>query len=340
MGIKPISLIIIGLLLNTVNAEVILDGTVGVAGGAITATDNAYSITEAQGQLKGSNLFHSFEKFNIDANETAVFSGPDSVQNIISRVTGERSIINGGIISEIPDANLWLINPKGILFGENASLDIQGSFHASTADYVQLQDDSQYREVNGSLILTASSPKSFGFIDPSSSTATLDVINVKLTVPEGKSITLLGSDVNLKGSFLSAPGGNISVVSINEAGDIIYSDRSDEALDVESIESFGSISIDSTSFTINGEQEGQLQIKGGELEINSRNTDFVSSVTSLKTSFFEDEGLLEKPCELADFYNQGKMNFTVNLDEDETEYGVKTKKTQRGPIGLEVDECL
>jgi len=337
MKLKPISLIIIGLLVNTVNAEVILDGTVGAAG-AITPTENVYVITETQGQLKGSNLFHSFDKFNIDTNETASFTGPDSVQNIVSRVTGGASTINGTIASDIPSANLWLINPEGILFGDNASLDIQGSFHASTADYIQLRDGVPYVEVDGGLTLTASPPHTFGFLDPISSTAKIDVGNARLTVPENQSVTLLGSDISLQGALISAPGGNISVVSINEVGEVIYSDQ---GLDTSATEEFGRLSIDSTSFKINGEQEGSIQIKGGDLEINSSDTDFVSSVTNLKASFFEDTDLMEQPCELADFYNQGKMSFIVNQDEDETEYGVKTKKNRRGPIGgTEAAECL
>jgi len=340
MKLKPLSLIITGLFINTVNAEVILDGFDNIASNnvEIEATNGSYSITEVEGQLKGSNLFHSFDKFNIDTNETAAFSGPDSVQNIISRVTGGESTINGTISSDIPSANLWLINPEGILFGDNAALNIQGSFHASTADYIKLRDGVKYNAVTEVPILTSSPPQTFGFLDPISSTANIDAGNARLTVPENQSVTLLGSDVSLQGTLISAPGGNISVVSINEAGEVIYSDQ---GLDTSTTEEFGHLSIDSTSFKINGEQKGSIQIKGGDLEINSSDTDFVSSVTNLKASFFEDTDLMEKPCELADFYNQGKMSFIVNQDEDETEYGVKTKKNRRGPIGgAEAAECL
>ena len=338
MRFKLLSLIIAGLFLNIANAEVILDGSLGTNGSIAPTTNGTYEITKDHGQVNGSNLFHSFDKFNINANETASFTGPDSVQNIISRVTGGGSTINGTIKSDIPGANFWLINPEGILFGDNASLNIQGSFHASTADYVKLRDGVLYTEIEGQLILTSSPPQTFGFLDSNPFTAKIEVGNSKLSVLENQSITLLGSDVSLQGALLSAPGGNISVLSINEAGEVIYSDQ---GLDDSSITNFGHLSISSVAFKVNGVQQGNIQIKGGDLEFNSSDTDFVSSVTSLKTNFTEDEGLLEKPCELADFYTQGKMKFIVKESEDESEFGVKTKKNRRGPIGaVETAECL
>jgi filamentous hemagglutinin family protein len=69
------------------------------------------------------------------------FTGPDSVKNVIGRVTGgEPSSIDGTLASTIPDADLYLLNPAGILFSPNARLDVKGSFHASTADELRLGD--------------------------------------------------------------------------------------------------------------------------------------------------------------------------------------------------------
>ena len=334
------------LLFNPVVAEVILDGSFSSAkSGAVALVDNQYTITEAQGDLRGSNLFQSFSEFNVEAENTAVFTGPSSVQNIISRVTGgNASAIDGTIRSEISGANLWLINPDGILFGDGARVDVQGSFLASTADYVLLNDGETrfYADANRTDILIASPPKTFGFLSDSFPLdAKIDIGNTQISVPENESISILSSDVSVKGALLAAPGGVISVVSINEAGEVIYSDQ--QGLDVSSIENFGSLSINSTFFIIDGQQEGIFQIKGGEgsLEFSSIGADLISSVTSLKTSFVEAHNLMEAPCELVDFYNQGKMSFTVKQDDEETEYGVKTKKTHRGPIGgIESVECL
>jgi filamentous hemagglutinin family protein len=100
-----------------------------------TVTRNGTLHTIAGGTIRGSNQFHSFDRFSIGTNDTASFTGPDGVTNILSRVTGgQLSNIDGTIQSQIPGANLYLLNPSGVLFGPNARLDVKGSFHVSTAD--------------------------------------------------------------------------------------------------------------------------------------------------------------------------------------------------------------
>jgi len=89
-----------------------LDGTLG-NGGPLTGPD--YLITHDLGSISGANLFHSFSEFNLAADESATFSGPDSIVNIIARVTGPNSsLIDGTIASTIPDANLFFMNPNGV----------------------------------------------------------------------------------------------------------------------------------------------------------------------------------------------------------------------------------
>ena len=110
---------------------VVRDGTLG--SGALEVgpgTDPlgqpaTYLITPELGEQRGSNLFHSFARFGIGQDETATFTGPDpidgpqSVSNVISRVTGgDPSEIDGTLRSTIPGADLWLLNPKGAIFGE------------------------------------------------------------------------------------------------------------------------------------------------------------------------------------------------------------------------------
>jgi len=104
-----------------------------------------YEIKAEYGQQAGANLFHSFRQFNIHKDETATFTGPDSVRNIISRVTGgDASWIDGTLASIIPNADLYLLNPAGIMFGAHASLDLSGSFHVSTADYLRMGDNERF----------------------------------------------------------------------------------------------------------------------------------------------------------------------------------------------------
>ena len=107
-------------------AQITVDGTLSPA--RSLAGPN-YAIGANLGRQLGANLFQSFGLFNVNTGESATFSGPTSVGNIIARVTGGSvSSINGTIASTIPSANLFLINPAGLVFGPNAQLQVSGAF--------------------------------------------------------------------------------------------------------------------------------------------------------------------------------------------------------------------
>ncbi|HEV8678114.1 MAG TPA: filamentous hemagglutinin N-terminal domain-containing protein, partial [Stellaceae bacterium] len=111
-----------------------------------------YAIGANLGKQVGGNLFHSFGKFGLSHTpvaETATFSGPVTVKNIVGRVTGgTASSIDGAIKSTIPGANLYLINPSGIVFGPHGTVNVSGSFHASTADYIKMSDGARFQATN------------------------------------------------------------------------------------------------------------------------------------------------------------------------------------------------
>src|SRR5688500_13682527 len=126
MRTKPLSLmrrtslllisccVLLSAFLTASQAQMTLDGSLGPSG-ALSGPN--YTIPAEVGQLRGSNLFHSFGAFNIHTGESATFTGPNVVDNILSRVTGGNpSNIDGLLRSEIPGANLFLLNPSGILF--------------------------------------------------------------------------------------------------------------------------------------------------------------------------------------------------------------------------------
>ena len=103
----------------------------------------------------GSNLFHSFGQFslsNAPVPESATFTSTGSsgpISNVIGRVTGgSPSSIDGKIQSNIAGANLYLINPSGIVFGPAATVNFSGSFHASTADYIKMSDGARFQATN------------------------------------------------------------------------------------------------------------------------------------------------------------------------------------------------
>ena len=209
--LKRLSVSIVLLLtISAIYAEVITDGTLGTAS-ALPGPD--YLIGANLGQQYGGNLFHSFEKFNINSGEIASFYGPDTIQNVISRVTGgESSYINGLIRSNIPSADMYFLNPAGIMFGPNASLDVQGSFHVSTADYLRFVDGRRFDAKNPiNSLLTVAPPEAFGFLnnDP----APISIQGSSIEVPERKTLSIIGGDIKIQNGYLTVPSGQINLVS-------------------------------------------------------------------------------------------------------------------------------
>lgn len=198
-------------------AQVVTDGTLGV-GGPLAGPN--YAITPNLGRQVGSNLFHSFSAFNLTSAESATFSGPAGVSNILNRVTGTTaSSIDGLLRSTIAGANLFLINPKGILFGPNARLDLTGSFHASTANYIRLADGGRFDATNpGTSVLTSAPPAAFGFLGPTPAPITVQGSN--LSVPEGGSLSLVGGAINLFDATLRTVAGDIRLVAMGGAGEV------------------------------------------------------------------------------------------------------------------------
>ena len=145
-------------------AQIVLDGTLGRAG---ALSGPAYQITADLGRQVGPNLFHSFGQFNLVQGESATFSGPNSVQNILARVTGSSpSSIDGLLQSTIPGANLFFINPFGVMFGPHAQVSVSGSFTVSTASYLKLADGGRFDGVNpANDVLTSAPVAEFGFLD-------------------------------------------------------------------------------------------------------------------------------------------------------------------------------
>ena len=120
---QPLLLIIT--LLSSAQAEIVTDGSLGPAQ---TLTGPNFVINARLGQQVGNNLFHSFETFNLSDAEQATFQGPAKTERVISRVTGgSPSSISGELALEnMPNADLYFINPAGSIFGEKARLQVPG----------------------------------------------------------------------------------------------------------------------------------------------------------------------------------------------------------------------
>jgi filamentous hemagglutinin family protein len=203
-------LLLIGLL-NVSGAQITLDGSLGPAG---APTGPTYVITSNQGQIRGANLFHSFGKFNVPTDATVTFRGPNTIANIVARVTGgEPSIVNGTLRSAIAGANLFLLNPSGVMFGPHATLSVSGSFYVSTADFLRFADAATFfADLGQASALTVAAPAAFGFL--AKNVAGIDITESMLRVPAGKVLSFAGGDVRIQHATLRAPSGRIQLVSV------------------------------------------------------------------------------------------------------------------------------
>ncbi|WP_052330816.1 filamentous hemagglutinin N-terminal domain-containing protein [Rivularia sp. PCC 7116] len=187
------------------------------------------------GARRGINLFHSFREFNVREGRGAYFLSPNAeIQNILARVTGNnRSDILGtlGTFGH-SQPNLFLINPSGILFGEKASLDVGGSFVATTANGLQFGEQGLFTATipEAPPLLTVN-PSALWFNRISSGDITVRSMQptgtspsgiklVGLRVPDSRSLLLVGGNVIFEGGQSSALGGRIELGGLKASGSI------------------------------------------------------------------------------------------------------------------------
>jgi len=262
------SLLFIIVMIPVSHAEITLDGSMGPSG-SLSGPD--YVISDDLGNLHGNNLFHSFGEFNVLTGESATFTGPDMIENVIGRVTGGNSSFIDGLLScTILDANLFLLNPSGVMFGPNATLDVNGSFHVSTADFIRLSDNGVfYADLAQTSVLTVAPPSAFGFLGDNPSSISIE--GSTLQVPEGETLSVIGGDIEIMGGTLKAPSGQINIASVASAGEVIPN-MSDQAADlnISTFECLGEIDIaQDGELTVSGDTPGSIFIRGGNLVVDS-----------------------------------------------------------------------
>ena len=201
-------------------AQIVTDGTVGPA---TSLSGPEMTIGAELGSTRGGNLFHSFQRFDIPTGQRATFTGPDQIQNVIGRVTGgQTSHIDGTLRSTVGQADVYLINPSGVVMGPNAKVDVPAAFHVSTADEVRFSDGSRYSATDpAASSLTLAAPESFGFLSPQP--ASLSIEGSQLELKPGKTATLTAGDVRIAGTdgrraTLRVSGGEIRVEAVGSQG--------------------------------------------------------------------------------------------------------------------------
>ena len=178
------------------------------------------------GTTTGTNLFHSFKEFSVMTGSTALFNNATTIENIITRVTGGQISNIDGMIKANGTANLFLLNPSGIIFGRNAQLNIGGSFLSSTADSLLFQDGSVYSATKPEItpLLTVSVPIGLQFgnapgaiINRSQATQVDDEgveTVVGLQIQPGRTLSLVGGEVRIEGGQVSSAAGTIDLSEV------------------------------------------------------------------------------------------------------------------------------
>lgn len=254
----------------------------------ITIESNTLKIED--GTRAGNNLFHSFINFSVPNGQEAFFNNQLDIQNIIGRVTGASiSNINGALRAN-GAANLFLINPNGIIFGENASLNIGGSFVASTANGMQFGDRNFFLATNPD----QSTPTPLLTVNPSAllfsqqqaaaiqnnsrfglgltRLGDFNLDRVGLRVPDGKSLLLVGGDINLNGAGLNAYEGRVELGAIASRGSVSLNNiNGNFSLNFPNDVARGKVTLSNgSSIDVWGGNGGGITIYARELNISDR----------------------------------------------------------------------
>lgn len=259
----------------------------GSLGTTVTTHGQMVQITGGTRPNNGTNLFHSFNQFDVGGGDTAQFLNTTPslrTDNILSRVTGGTPSSIFGAIDTLsyPGANFFLMNPAGIVFGPNATLNVSGSVAFTTANYLRLA------EANGSnagifradptatSLLTSAAVAAFGFLG--SNPAAIVIQEGKLTVLPGQSISLVGGNVTIRSGTIgnnvdpppSAPGNQVLITSLASPGEILTGTLAPVVnINGQSPGTLGTVQISQGSIIdTRGDGGGTILIRGGRLVID------------------------------------------------------------------------
>lgn len=274
---------------NSTNAQITPDTTLGNESSKVTSQEAVETING--GAARGANLFHSFSEFNVKEGSSAYFVNPPGIDNIITRVTGANfSNILGTLGVKGGNANLFFLNPNGIIFGANARLDIGGSFIGSTANNLKFVDGKEFSTTGSqsTALLSISVPIGLGFGTSSGSirvqgnglgrrqafnnpNATENLIDtsVGLQVQPNQTLALVANDLEMEGATLSSVGGRIELGSVAPSSTITLAPvEKGWGLDYDNVQNFQDIKFfQQTIVNSSGIGAGEIYIRGRQVKL-------------------------------------------------------------------------
>lgn len=218
-------------------SNIVPDNTLGAESSQVIGNFGGQPIEVITGgATRQINLFHSFQEFNISEGRGAYFFSPSAdIQNILARVTGNNPSEILGTLGTFGNSspNLFLINPNGIVFGKNASLNVQGSFVGTTANGIQFGNQGVFSAtnpqaaplltINPSVLLFNQIQANGGIINQSQAPAGTNALGNDVTglrVADGKSLLLVGGNINIDGGSVRAYGGNVELAGLAAPGNV------------------------------------------------------------------------------------------------------------------------
>ncbi|MDJ0533162.1 MAG: filamentous hemagglutinin N-terminal domain-containing protein [Xenococcaceae cyanobacterium MO_207.B15] len=259
-------------------AQISTDGTTSTT---ISPTETGVQIDN--GSRAEGNLFHSFREFSVPTGSEAFFNNANDIVNIFSRVTGGNISNIDGLIRANGGANLFLINPAGILFGENARLNVGGSFYGSTADSILFPNGIEFSAVNPQTpILTINAPIGLNLRDnPAEITVRGNGNGARLTdspvidtqealrVKEDATLGLVGGNLIFEGATIKTAGGRIELGSVAGGDVAIIPIGNNFTFDYSAIQTFSDISLfNSSNIDASGNGGGDIQVVGRNITLN------------------------------------------------------------------------
>lgn len=310
---------------NSANAEIVPDDTLGNEKSIIIPATNLSGETIDGGAIRGNNLFHSFEKFSIEEGQRAFFSNPSGIENIISRVTGGSRSEILGTLGVFGTANLFLINPSGIIFGSNSQLVTSGSFIGTTASAIKFSDQGLFSALtpNAPQILTVK-PSALLFNQIANQPITIQSKET-LRLSANQSLLLAGGDVNLEGGILSVPGGQIDIGGLAEPGTVgLNTDGNKLSLSFANNEALANVFLNKQASI----DVGSEKIIGGDIRISGRSVNIASGSSILADSLGSEPGgtLTINASELVEMTGQSSLFADVFSSGRGRELNIETGK--------------
>jgi filamentous hemagglutinin family protein len=252
------------------HAAITTDASLGKSAQSLTGPN--FTIAQSLGKLSGTNLFHSFQTFNILSGETANFvTNTPGITNVISRVTGGTlSKINGKLsLTQCPGClapNLFFINPAGITFGAGSTINVPGAFHVSTANYLKFGNEFFYANPAQASTFSVASPSAFGFLGTTRATITANAGATVQTLNPRQPISIIAGDISINAGKVNTQGGSdiralatgLRTQEISLTGTLPAAYGNLEVLNV------GRISSDTTSST----NAGSVQVSAANIAID------------------------------------------------------------------------